>query len=209
MSLMPVRLAVGFRPSRIQIDSSFEVIEYLIPGSRQSSRPATSAWDTSGELHLVPLRPAASCRERHCTRANSFPCAEQFPAGASQPWRRPTEGFPAALRATLRTSAGSTGPAPWSRNRSEIDLGAAMLRLRDDFRAGAQALVAELGRCHAQAIDVTRRQTGGAREADVESVEIGTFARQFPLLSIEPMSPTPQPRVFLCIARKVFSTTHS
>src|ERR1035441_2582012 len=44
----------------------------------------------------------------------------------------------------------------------EIDLGAAVLRLRDHFRAGAKRLVAKLRWRHADAVNVARGDAGRA-----------------------------------------------
>ena len=60
----------------------------------------------------------------------------------------------------------------------EEHLGAAMLRLGDDFRAGAERLVAELRRRDADAIDIARRDAGGAHQADEERIEIGALTAQ-------------------------------
>ncbi len=58
------------------------------------------------------------------------------------------------------------------------ELGAAVLCLRDVRRAGAEALVAVLGRRHAHAIDVARRHVDRARQPDIERVKIGALAAE-------------------------------
>ena len=57
----------------------------------------------------------------------------------------------------------------------EPDFGAAVLRFGDDV-ALAQAVIAKLRVGDADAIDITRWQTSGTGEADVERIEVGAFA---------------------------------
>ena len=68
----------------------------------------------------------------------------------------------------------------------DVHFGAAMLRLRDVFRRGAEALVPQFRFGDADAIHVARREPRGASQADIERVQIGAFTAEISRLQHEP-----------------------